>query len=117
MNNHTETTNSTFTVGEIVTARSVCDYDCVWTFEVVKRTAKFVTLEDIATGETNRVGVKVDSFDEGREWALPFGSYSMAPVVRAGRCDVDEVTVRVKRRQADACRSWSVDDSGEWVLA
>ena len=83
MSNHTTETTKTFQVGELVSATSACDSNCVWTFEVTKRTAKFVTLKDLNTGETNRVGVKTDSF-EGGEWALPFGTFSMAPVVRAG---------------------------------
>jgi len=74
--------NPTFTPGQTVSARSACDSDVVWTFEVVSRTAKFVTLRDLTTSDTMRVGVKTDSFDGG-EWALPFGSFSMAPVVRA----------------------------------
>jgi hypothetical protein len=75
-------TPATFQVGQIVSANSACDYDCVWTFEVVSRTAKFITLRDQGTGNTMRVGVRVY---DGEEWASPFGRYSMAPVVRAGR--------------------------------
>ena len=85
MSNHTtETETPRFQVGELVSATSACDSNCVWTFEVTKRTAKFVTLKDVNTGETNRVGVKTDSFGTGGEWALPFGTFSMAPVVHAG---------------------------------
>lgn len=75
---------TTFTPGQTVTATSAGDSDCVWTFEVVKRTARFVTLRDETTGDLLRVGVKVDARD-GSEWALPFGTFSLAPVVRPGR--------------------------------
>ncbi len=75
------TTNpNTFQVGATYTARSAANYDCVWAFEVTARTAKFVTLRE--GDETMRVGVKVD---QDGEWALPFGTYSMAPVIRASR--------------------------------
>lgn len=80
----TETiTKSAFKVGSVYSAPSACDRNAVWTFKVVARTAKFVTLQrpsqpDIVT----RVGVKIDELGE---WALPFGTYSMAPVIRADR--------------------------------
>lgn len=77
----TEIPTTTFRPGQIVSATSACDSDCVWTFEVVRRTAKFITLQDQRSGETFRVGVRAH---DGEEWASPFGSFSMAPVVRAG---------------------------------
>lgn len=72
---------ATFQIGQTVTARSACDWDCVWSFEVIARTAKFVTLKD-DHGKTYRVGVKVW---QDEEYALPFGNYSMAPSVHAGK--------------------------------
>lgn len=71
----------TFTPGTIV---NTGNGDYVWTFEVVKRTAKFVTLRDVDTGDVRRVGIRTDSVDGG-EWALPLGTYSMAPAVRPDR--------------------------------
>lgn len=56
--------------------------DYSWAFTVEARTAKFVTLRQVDSGETFRVGVY--TFD-GEEHALPFGRYSQAPVVAAGR--------------------------------
>lgn len=72
---------ATFQVGQTLTARSAGDHNCIWRFEVIKRTAKFVTLlrDNGHDGETLRVGIKTDDLGE---WALPFGTYSMAPVVR-----------------------------------
>lgn len=78
----TTSTTATFVPGQIVTATSACDSDCIWTFEVVRRTAKFVTLRDVNSGDTVRVGIRCH---RGEEWASPFGTYSMAPVVRAGQ--------------------------------
>jgi len=75
-------TTATFEVGNTYSATSPCDSDCVWTFEVTKRTAKFITLQDVRSAETMRVGVRVHS---DAEWASPFGSFSMAPVICADR--------------------------------
>ena len=71
-----------FRIGDRVGARSACDHNTVFSFTVIKRTAKFVTLrrDNGADGEILRVGVKTD---ERGEWCMPFGSYSMAPVLRA----------------------------------
>lgn len=69
----------TFETGQTYEARSMCDWDCIFRFEVISRTAKFVVFE-MDRGDMYRVGVKVD---EQGEWAMPFGRYSMAPVIRA----------------------------------
>jgi len=76
--NATTTDIAAFQIGQYVSARSLCDWDIVFGFTVVARTAKFVTLAD--DHRTYRVGVKVYA---GREYALPFGNYSMAPIVYA----------------------------------
>lgn len=76
------TATSTFQVGATYSARSLCDYDCIWTFEVVSRTAKFITIRNLTDGETVRVGVR--TFD-GDEAASPLGTYSMSPTIRASR--------------------------------
>ena len=76
------TAGNTFQVGTIYTTGESRDY--VWRFEVVKRTAKFITIRDILSGETKRVGVSVSPFD-GIEYAMPLGSYSMAPSLDADR--------------------------------
>ena len=69
-----------FETGETYTARDGGGYR--WTFEVLGRTKCFVTIRETNARpeETKRVRVKTD--DEG-EWALPLGSYSLAPVMRA----------------------------------
>jgi hypothetical protein len=82
MNNTAATTTApnTFQVGETVTARSACDSDCVFEWTVTRRSARFVTFTD-RTGRAARVGVHTDQ--DGAEWAMPQGTFSMAPVVRA----------------------------------
>lgn len=83
--NHDTTTTQTFQVGQTYSARSACDYDCVWQLLVVRRTAKFVTLRDLTDGSERRVGVRVHN---DAEYASPFGTYSMAPVICADRPEV-----------------------------
>lgn len=70
------TNQSTFQIGTIYSTGAGASYS--WRFEVTKRTAKFITIRDISNGETRRVGVR--TYD-GREWAAPFGSYSMCPML------------------------------------
>ena len=71
----------TFEVGAIYSCRSAGDSDCVWRFVVANRTDKTVTLID---DELNVVRRRVSpSWDKTRETVMPFGSYSMAPVLLA----------------------------------
>lgn len=76
----TEQAAKTFKVGNTYSCRSVCDHDCIWTFTVQSRTTKFVTLLEAGTDDVRRVGVKVW---RDAESCLPFGSFSMAPSLRA----------------------------------
>jgi hypothetical protein len=71
-------TIQSFQVGAVYSTGEARDY--VWRFEVLKRTAKFVTLRDVLTGEVRRAGVRVWN---NVETALPLGSYSMAPSISA----------------------------------
>jgi hypothetical protein len=76
--NKMETATMKFKVGQTIAVRSIGDYDCVFKFEVVKRTDKFVTFKYF--NELKRVGIKVR---DGREYCFPLGTYSMAPVAYA----------------------------------
>lgn len=64
--------------GQTLTARSLCDYDCIYTVNVLERKGKFVRVE--YQGEVKRVMVRVDS--EGREYIYALGVYSMCPMFR-----------------------------------
>jgi len=77
----TTATATQFEVGQTYTTRSACDYDCIFIFTVIKRTAKFITVVDKFERET-RCGVKTWN---GVECAYPMGQYSMAPVISADR--------------------------------
>ena len=70
------TATKTFEAGKTYTGRSVCDHDCIISVSVAKRTAKSIRTTE---GKTLRIAV---SFD-GEEYVMPWGRYSMAPMVRA----------------------------------
>jgi len=70
-----------FEAGRTYWTRSVVDHDHVIRVTVAKRTAKTITT---TAGKTLRVSVY-----DGVEQVKPWGSYSMAPIVRADR--VEEV--------------------------
>jgi hypothetical protein len=61
-----------------LTARSICDYDCIFKIEVIERKGSFVTVK--AMGNVKRVKVMAD--DRG-EYIYALGKYSMAPIFRA----------------------------------
>jgi len=71
-----------FEVGKTYTDRSIGDHNCIFSFTVVRRTAKFITLDEVQGDKNKRVGVQVW---EGVETAKPFGTYSMCAVIRADR--------------------------------
>ena len=80
-----------FEVGKKYYMFSPCDQSCTWEYEVIKRTEKMITLKPIEPEwmreenreKVRRVKVLTDNSDE--EWARPLGSYSMCPILRAGR--------------------------------
>ena len=69
----------TFAVGQVLSVRSLGDYDCVFAFTVVKRSTNFVTLD--WRGQINRVMIRKWSDDV--EYCYPLGTYSLAPLLRA----------------------------------
>lgn len=69
-----------FEVGKTYATRSICDHDCIYSFTILARTPKSVTVK--VSGETVRRGLKVWS---GVEQFKPFGTYSMCAVISADR--------------------------------
>lgn len=67
-----------FQTGRTYSVRSLCDYDCIFQFEVLGRTDKTVTIK--VHGEPTRRKVKLV---DGVETIDPLGRYSMSPVLRA----------------------------------
>ena len=82
--------SAVFQIGETYYARSIGDSDCVFTWTVTARTARFVTFT--VFGEERRVGVSTENpYVEG-EVAYPLGRYSMAPMARADRVMPEDET-------------------------
>ena len=71
----------TFQTNEIYKCRSLCNYDCVWTYKVIKRTKSTITLKS-DRGEVLRCRVKVSDIF-GAECCHPLGHFSMSPILRA----------------------------------
>lgn len=71
-----------FEIGKKYSVRSISNNDCVWTYEVIKRTAKTVTITDGEEVKTCRINGKLSEYREA-ETILPLGNYSMCPVLSA----------------------------------
>jgi hypothetical protein len=69
----------TISAGQTLKARSICDYDTIFTAEVIERKGSFVTVK--AMNNTKRVKVQKDS--DGNEFIYALGKYSMCPIFRA----------------------------------
>tara|TARA_S200002703_G_scaffold90203_1_gene77799 strand:+ start:1018 stop:1299 length:282 start_codon:yes stop_codon:yes gene_type:complete len=84
MTNETKTGIAVFEVGVTYFTRSSCDYECIFRYQVVRRTKKSVWIKDLScsTSDVVRRSVSV-SYDS--EMIFPEGRYSMCPVLRAER--------------------------------
>lgn len=69
-----------FEVGKVYTDRSICDYDTIYRFEVIARTAKQLTIRK--RNETYRRGIYIY---DGVECCKPHGTYWMCSIIRADR--------------------------------
>lgn len=69
-----------FETGKCYATRSVCDWDCIFSFTVLARTDKTVTVK-----VHNKPRKKVLQVRDDVEQFKPFGSYSMAAVIRADK--------------------------------
>lgn len=96
-----------FEAGKTYYSRSICNHECIFTIEVVKRTEKTVTY--IYDGRQRRSTIKVD---ENGEYIKP-DNYSMAPVFRAYREDGTQDT---EDQAAEAARE-IIDEIGEDLAA
>ena len=73
-----EVTTMKFETGKTYSTRSICDSECIFSFEVLKRTAKTLTLKH--HGETFKRGIYMY---EGREHCRALGYFSMCPIISA----------------------------------
>jgi hypothetical protein len=80
--NHRETgvNMKKFIVGNTYSTRSACDYNCVFSFKVVARTDKSITIVGDLLDKPARKKIRVYGEEES---VMPYGSYSMAPVITA----------------------------------
>jgi len=69
-----------FEVGQEYSCRSVCDYECIWVYEVVRRTDKSITIKRI--GQDSTSSRRITNWDN-MECIYPMGKGSMAPILRA----------------------------------
>ena len=68
----------TFKTGETYETRSICDYDCIFSFKILRRTKKSVWVK--VHNEVVRRGIEVW---RDAETFYPFGKYSMAAIISA----------------------------------
>ncbi|MCP4336550.1 MAG: hypothetical protein GY679_01730 [Mycoplasma sp.] len=81
-----------FEVGETYEGRFIGDYDNTFTYKIIKRTAKFVTIYCPMEKEEKRCKI----YDrDGFEFIYPMGKYSMSPSLRADK-KVIEIEEEVK---------------------
>ncbi|MDL5068005.1 hypothetical protein QRX11_15860 [Clostridioides difficile] len=62
-----------FEVGKTYATRSICDHDCIYTIEVIKRTDKTITYKEDDTVRRAKI-----RFSDDYEY-IRVGNYSMAP--------------------------------------
>ena len=75
-----------FEVGKTYYTRSICDYDTIYAFEILRRTAQTVWVEVRGKVVARRLSVH-----DNAEAFRPFGSYSMAAIITADKpCKVEE---------------------------
>ena len=72
-----------FEEGKRYEMRSICDYDCIWSYTVKARTAQTITLIDDHGKELKCRIIKAISQMNNREAVRPLGNYSMAPILMA----------------------------------
>lgn len=71
---------TSFKVGLTYAARSPGDYNCIFTFPVLARSAKSITIR--AHGKEVRRGITAR---DGVETVAPLGRYSMSPILCADK--------------------------------
>ena len=72
-------TTKQFETGKTYSTRSICDSECIFSYSIIKRTAKTVTVKSMGNLKTS----KIRHDENGAEWCFPDGQYSMCPVIRA----------------------------------
>ena len=72
-----------FEIGKTYTTRSLCNHDCIITIKVTARTAQTITvINDSNEVQKLRIIKKMTEWNNA-ETVLPWGKYSMAPIITA----------------------------------
>lgn len=72
----------TFEIGKTYSTRSVCDHNCIFSYTVIARTAKTITITDGRETKKCRI-IKALSEYRKAESIYPLGQYSMCPIISA----------------------------------
>lgn len=71
-----------FEVGKQYKMKSICDSNCIWSYTVLSRTAKTITITDGDKTLKLRINQKTSEYREA-ESVYPLGQYSMCPILSA----------------------------------
>lgn len=73
-----------FETGNTYTMSSPCDHNCVWSYKVISRTAKTITLSDGKETKKCRINAAYSEYNK-TETVFPLGQYSMCPILTADK--------------------------------
>ena len=71
-----------FEVGKQYKMKSICDSNCIWSYTVLSRTSKTITITDGDKTLKLRISQKTSEYREA-ESVYPLGQYSMCPILSA----------------------------------
>lgn len=96
--------NAKFETGKQYQVRSIGDHNCIWVFEVTRRTAKSIWVNCEGQYQNKRLVVSVR---DGQEIVKPFGTYSMSPTLRASNViETGEIEITDRaQKEAEACEA------------
>lgn len=98
----------TFEIGKSYTMRSIGDHDCIWTYTVIKRTSKTITISDGKETKTCRVNAQTSEI-RNAESIYPLGRYSMSPILSA---DAEEAPDSKLNPMCEKCANYPTDCTG-----
>ena len=94
-----------FEVGKSYYCRSFCDYDCIFTIDIIERKGNKITLKSWDNSIRKKI-VKVEN--DGVEW-FRYDRYSMAPIYRADKETAPEEAIRKEVETTDTDDPAAVD--------
>lgn len=106
---------TTITPGQIIKTRSLCDYDCIYTIEILSRSENgfaMVKLED----QEKPVRRKIYTRDDGREYIMAFGRYSMAPAFYAPEPAAESFALNFKTPEFEITISAATEIGAQLIL-